>query len=228
VRNLLLFGSLLLMTQPAFAGACLPGTLSDYVLLGPTGCTLNQVQFTDFFLGEIIAGATEIDPGLAQITPGGPAYAPTLLLTLNTTANAGEVLQSSFHFTAFSNSLLGAFINLGSPLVTGDGAVTGILDVCAGGHFLGVEPIGCDGLPGTAIAFAIDGDSQLSSRLDFPPFSSFFDIFVDITIDGGTAGFASLDSAGVGVVTPEPSTLLLLTLPFAGLGYIKLRRWRRH
>ena len=225
MRNLLLFGGLLLIAHPAFAGPCLPGTLSDYISQG--SCTLNQVEFTDFFLAELLRGATEIDPGLAQITPGGPAYAPTLLLTLNTTANAGEVLQSSFHFTAFSNSLLGAFISLGSPLVAGDGAVTGILDVCADGFFLGVEPVGCNGSALTAVVFSIDGDSQLSSRLDFPA-SSFFDIFVDITIDGGTAGSASLDSAGVGVVTPEPSTLLLLTLPFAGLGYIKLRRWRRH
>jgi len=227
VRNLFLFAGLLLITRAAFAGPCLPGTLSDYISLGSTGCTLNQVQFFDFFTVPGQPSATIIDPAAIQISPGGLAYAPTLLLTLNTSANAGFLFETFFHFSAMGDPLLGASIALGSPVVTGDGAITGILDVCAGGTFFPDQPSGCTGLPGAAIAFAIGVDSLLSSRLDFPP-TSFFDVFVDISIDGGLNGSASLDSASVSATTPEPATLLLTALALVCFGTLTRRQRQRH
>jgi len=227
VKYFLFVLCLMLFVPLAFAGPCLPGTLQDYIFLGSGGCTLNTVQFQDFFLGPPASFATEIDPALIQITPSGGAFAQTLLLTFNSSANSGEVFQSIFHYSALANPLTGASIGLGSPTVTGDGAITGILDVCAGGLFLGVEPIGCTGTPGTAIAFAIETDAQLSSGLSFAP-TSFFDVFVDITIDGGLSGSAFLDSAAVTQTTPEPATLLLVGLTLGILGTVKLRRPRRH
>ena len=225
MRNLLLLGCLLFVPA-VFAGTCLPGTLADYVLL-PDACNINQVQFGSFFLGPVANFATEIDPALVQVTPLSDPGAVGLLFTLNANANAGEVFESFIHFSATAGWLTSATISLGSPLVTLDGAVTAVMDVCADGDFLGVEPLGCTGSPGTAIAFAIDDpNSSLSSRLDFPV-SSFFDVFVDITIDGGLAGSAFLDSAAVSIDTPEPGNLLLVTLSLASLGAIKLRRRRR-
>ena len=227
MRNLLLFGGLLLITHPALAGPCLPGTLSDYILLGSTGCTLNQVQFFDFYTAPGQAVATPIDPTAIQVTPGGVAYFPTLLLTLNSTAGAGSLFETFFHYSATGDTLLGASIALGTLAVTGDGAITGVLDVCAGGLFFPFEPTGCTGSPGTAIAFAIDIDSQLSSRLDFPA-TSFFDVFVDISIDGGLNGFASLDAASVSATTPEPAPLLLTALALACFGTLTRHLRQRH
>jgi len=217
----------MLFASSASAGPCLPGTLQDYVLLGSGGCTLNQVQFQDFLLAPVAGFATEIDPALIQIAPSGSVFTPTLLLTFNSTANAGEVFESFFHYTAFASPLTIASIGLGSPVVTGDGAITGILDVCAGGIFFPLQPAGCSGSPGTAVAFAIATDAQLSSGLNFAP-TSFFDVFVDITIDGGLSGSAFLDSAAVTNTTPEPTTLLLVGLTLGILGTVKLRRPRRH
>ena len=165
---LVLGGLLLLFSGSLFAGTCLPGTLQDYILLGSSGCDVSGVQFQDFYLASGQSFATPIDPAEIQVTPGGSVNSPTLLLTLNRTANAGDLLESIFHYSAAFPTLLSAEIALGASEVTQDGAVTGVLDVCAGGLFLAGIPAGCSGLPDTAIAFATASDSQLSSRISFP------------------------------------------------------------
>jgi PEP-CTERM motif len=219
----LTLAAFLLLGATADASPCLPGTLQDYVNLDPTGgCTVNNVLFQAFELAPILPGATEIDPNTVQMTPNATRLGPTLLLTLNTSANAGEVRESFFRFNAIAGNLQGGSIALGNALAAGDGAVTGILDVCAAGFFLGIEPIGCSGTPGTAIAFATAFDASLRESLSFAP-TSFFDVFVDLTVDGGLAGFASLDTAAVTIPTPEPSTMLLFT---AGLFTLCLSRVR--
>jgi hypothetical protein len=181
------------------------------------------VLFSDFLLASGQSIAAPIDPAQIQVTPGGLSFAPTLTLTFNVTATAGQVLESFFHYSAISDPFQGALISLGSPRVTEDAAVTGVLDVCVNGRFSAGEPLGCPGVAGTAIAFATTADSLLSDRLNTQA-SSFFDIFVDITIDGGLSGTASLQSASVTVLTPEPSALFVLALPLAGLGALGLRR----
>ena len=225
MKNFLLLGGLLLGSTVAFAGPCQPGTLADYINLGATGCDVNDIQFSNFELAPIQNFATEIVPETVLLTPGGGPSTRGFVVTLDRSAAAGELLESFFRFNA-AGHLIGATISLGSPVVTGDGAVAGILDVCAGGDFLGIEPIGCTGTAATAAAFAIESDRQLSSSLALPV-SSFFDVFADITIDGGLNGSAVLDSAVVTVTTPEPSTLLLMLAALGSLGIVKARRGRR-
>ena len=221
MKKFLTAAAFLFLAAMAYAGPCLPGTLQDYIDLGSAGCTLNNVRFQDFGLGELQFGATEIDPNTIPVTPNtGPAGA-ALLLMLNRSAGPGVLLESIFRFNAVGE-LRGASIALGNALAAGDGAVTGILDVCADGDFLGLDPIGCSGTPGTAIAFATSFDSSLKDSVFFAP-SSFFDVFVDLAIDGGLGGFASLDSAEVTIVTPEPSTVLLFA---AGLFTFYISRMR--
>jgi hypothetical protein len=225
VKSSLLFGSLLFLAHTALAGSCLPGTLEDYILLGATGCNIGQVQYFNFELGELQAIATEINPAVVQITPGVP-FPLGFLVTLNANANANDVLESVFRFNATSSPISLASIALGNPLVTGDGAITEILDLCADGNFLGIEPIGCSGFATNAVTFAIADDQQLSAQTNFP-FSSFFDVFVDITIDGGLDGTASLDTAAVGLETPEPSSLFVLAVSLSTLGMVHSKRRRR-
>src|SRR4051794_7201895 len=183
----------LFLSATAYASPCIPGTLQDYIDLSPDGCTVNGLLFQNFELAELPFGATEVDPNAIQVTPTGGSSAATLLLTLDISAGPGVLRESIFRFNAIGTPS-GASIALGNPLVAGDGAVTGILDVCAGGEFLGVEPIGCTGTPETAIAFATIFDSSLKESVSLPG-SSFFDVFVDFAVDGGLGGFASLDSA---------------------------------
>jgi len=220
-KRLFAAAAFLFLSSPAFASTCMPGTLQDYVDLSFPGCQIGDRLFRNFGLGELQSGATEIDPQTVQVTPVGGLSRATFRFTLNRSAAAGELLESAFFFEAYGG-LLGASISLQNPLAAGDGAVTGILDVCAGDFFLGVEPVGCLGTAGTAIAFATDFDSSLKESVTFAP-TGFFDVFVDLAIDGGLGGFASLDSAEVSIATPEPSTTLLFAAGFFTLSIARLR-----
>ena len=208
------------------AGPCLPGTLNDYTSLDASGCSVSTLQFSAFELVPGIGGATPVDPMLVQVTPGGGSFTPALLLTLNVSATAATIQQLIFRFNV-AGPAAGASVALNSPAATGDGVVTGILDVCAGGSFAGSEPSGCTGSPANAIAFATEGDGQPSGLASFPV-NSFFDVFVDLTIDPGLLGTAALPSASVTInAVPEPAswTTLILGLGCFAAGIRRARRF---
>jgi hypothetical protein len=206
-----------------FGTPCLPGSLQGYIDLGATGCQAGFVSFNNFAPVPGQAFATLIDPNTVQVTPGGTNLSPRLVFSLNTGANAGQLFESIFRFAAHG-ALTRAAIALGSPLATGDGAALGVLDVCPDGSFAGTSPSGCPTASASAIAFATAQSVQLSDARDFPV-SSFFDIFVDLTADGGIGGSATLGTASVEIASvPEPSVAWLIA---AGLTAIGLRRARR-
>jgi len=220
MKLLLLFSGMLCATSLGSAAVCVPGTLQSYIGLGSGGCQLGPLLFDNFAIASGQSIATPISPSQVQVTPGGSLFLPSLLFTLNSVAGPGSIFESFFRFQAVGAET-GVSISLNNPTATGDAAVTGTLDVCRNGTFAGSAPIGCSGASGSAIAFQIAGDSQLSDSTTFA-FSSFFDVFVDLTIDGGLAGTASLPSATVAVAAvPEPATLWLIA---AGLILVGRRR----
>ena len=212
-----------LFSDTALADSCQAGTLQDYLNLGSTGCTVDGELISGFEIAPGQSFATPISPNFVQVTPSGGA-GPTLALTLNSSAGAGDLFELFFRFNV-AGLLTGASISLAPPDLSGDGAVTGVLDVCANGSFSSL-PVGCSGTAAEGVAFAIVGDSQLSDSVALPV-SSFFDVFADITIDGGLSGSASLTSAAVSVTTPEPSSLLLMTTALGCLVLVSARRRRR-
>jgi hypothetical protein len=208
-----------------FATPCVPGNFQTFVNLGATGCEVATVQFTGFTIlpGQTIG--TQIDPAQLQVAPGGTALDPMLLFTLNRTAGADEVFESFFRFSA-SGSLIGASIGLTPAAVTGDAAVTAILDACPNGSFAGGAPVGCPTSPASLVVFAIDQSSLLSDSAGFAHSTS-SDVFVDLTIDGGRSGSATLGSATVGFSSvPEPSAALLVALGLSAFGAFLARRRR--
>lgn len=224
-KLLLLAGLLVVFCCSSFALPCLPGTLQDYYNLGSTGCDLGSVLVTDFSAATGLPGATVIDPALILVSPAATLFNETLLFTLDSTASAGELFQSFFHFSASAALLQRASITLNSATATGDGLVLGILDVCPDGFFDPGAPVGCPTSPATAIAFAIDGNQQLTDFRDFPA-TSFFDVFVDLSVDGGVGGSGALESASIGISSiPEPSAPLLV---LAGLAVTGIFRTRSH
>jgi hypothetical protein len=184
---------------------------------------LGTVQFSGFTIlpGQTIG--TAIDPAQVQVAPGGTALNPMLSFTLNTTAMDDDVFESFFRFSA-SGLLIGASIGLAPPTVTGNAAVTALLDVCPNGSFAGGAPAGCPTSPANLVVFAVSQSSLLSDSASFPVARS-VDVFVDLTIDGGGSGSATLESATVGLSSvPEPSAGLLVVLGLSAFGGLRARR----
>ncbi len=222
MRRLLLPAVLLLVAGSAFGGPCVPGSLADYYALGGSGCMTNDFLFQSFAAVPGQSFATIIDPTTIQVQPLMGTNGGFFLFTLNTMAGPGELFESIFRFQV-SGSTTTASIALGGTSATGDGVVLGVLDVCAGGMFAGDQPSGCSGTPDSAIVFATESDGMTSSSLTFSAPSNFFDVFVDLTVDGGATGTAALGSAQVGVVTPEPSSMALLASGMAVFGLLRKR-----
>lgn len=210
-----------LVGRAATAAPCLPGSLQDYINLGSAGCSVGTVSVTDFAIAPGQSFATPIAPQTILVTPGGTVDAPTLDLTFNVNAAAGELLESFLHFFASAPTLFGAGIALGSASASGDGVVTAIQDLCPDGAFFSNVPLGCPTSAEALIVFQSESDSLLAAEA-FLAAAGFVDVFADVAVDGGLAGSASLASVRLSFETvPEPSTALL-----AGLGLALLARWR--
>jgi hypothetical protein len=221
----LLFSSLLI-AGTAFGSSCASGSLQTYIDLGAGGCNVDAVSFSQFALAPGQNGATPINPSQVLVTPGGSAFAPTLQFTLSTTASAANLLESFFRLRASGPMLIGDRLTLNAPSASGDGVDTALEYICPGASFGANSPVGC---PGSAslVTFANASFSQLS---DFKSFrrNSFFDIFVDLSADGGLAGSAKFDSATIQLTaTPEPASLLLALTGVAMLAVSRHRRKKK-
>jgi hypothetical protein len=214
---------LLLTPSPASALPCAPGTFQAYLDLGAAGCSVGAVQFQNFTSEPGQSFATPIDPALVQVAPGGTLLEPTLVLSYQATAGAGELLESFFRFQVSATGLVVGGLPMADALATGDGAVTAAADVCPGGSF-GAIPTECPGDPATVILYAIASESLLDDAAALPA-TDFADLFVDVVVDGGPEGSASLGAVTIALtLVPEPASAVLLALGLVPLG---IRRGRR-
>jgi hypothetical protein len=217
MRRFLLVGAFL-VTCPSWASAapCLAGTLSDYIALGSGGCEVGDATFADFFSWSVLQSATEILPDDITVTPiaGGVGLEFGTALA----AGPGGLLDTLMHFSVTGTALVGSTLTLTGGSVTNDGLLTGIQDTCADGFYLGATPEGCTGTPFTLLVAQTAVDVFGTDATAFAGASA-FDVFVNLTLDGGLAGTAALD----GVLrtefapdttpptrVPEPTVLLLL------------------
>ena len=225
MKLLFLATMILLCSTSTFAGPCIPGTLQNYIALSSGGCTSGNALFKDFQIAPGQSFATPIAPAQILVSPGGLPDMPSLRFTLGKSAAAGQLFESFFHFDVSGPSLFNATVMLENPSATGDGAVISSLDICPNASFSGGAPLGCPNTPATLIALKTATFSSLSDSKDFIA-TSFFDVFVDLTIDGGLSGSATMDSATVRVtVIPEPASALLIII---GCGVLALARLRQN
>jgi hypothetical protein len=202
------------------------GSLTSYGLLPAEGCTIGAYTVADVTAGVLLPGATAISPDDVLVTP---ISGVGLGFGLVTTAGPGELLDLLIRFTLTGPLLGSAELALFGSTATGDGNATAVQDACVGGTFADAEPTSpCSGTLASLIA--VRDATQLVSPASgvFGP-SSFFDVFLEITVDGGLGGGAAL-----GTVTtqfgprevPAPSALVLLTAA-AAAGLCRRRRAAR-
>jgi hypothetical protein len=208
---------LFLQATSAAAIPCAPGTLQSYIDLGADGCSVGAAQLQGFTSVPGQSFATPVDPTLVQVTPGGSALAPALLLSYQVSAAPGELLESFFRFQVSVADLVGAGLAMAGAAASGDGAVTATQEICADGLF-GSLPTDCPTEPGVVILYAIEGDALLDDAASFPA-AALADLFVDVVVDGAAEGSASLGSVTISLaLVPEPASALLLALGLVPLG----------
>jgi len=212
IKSGVLAAALIFISQLSFAAsACVNDSLSRYIALGTTGCAIGTTTLFDFAALTGITGATIVAPANIALSPFGTSDSPGLTTTVAVSATAGTLLEGIFTYRISGTAFGRSFLTLAGSSETGDGAVTGVKDFCAGGVFGPNGVSGCTGTPG--ILLTLDGVQNADSA-SFGPSRS-LSVTDDFTIDGGTAG-----SASAGTLTnrfgtvPEPGTILLTFLGF--------------
>ncbi len=198
--------------QLSFAGpACANNSLSGYIALGASGCTIGANVLSDFTALSGISGATPITPANISLSPFGSGANPGLATSVNVSASAGTVLEAFFTYRISGNSYGDSAIALSHSSESGDGAVTGLQNFCANGTFGPDGVSGCTGTPGSLLT--LDG-VQNADTTSFSA-ASFLSVTDDFTIDGGLAGAASAGTLTNQFSTvPEPGSILLTAVGF--------------
>jgi hypothetical protein len=216
MRKLLLFcGVVTLLMAPTAAAApiaCPVASLDAYMGLSSEGCFVGPAVLTDFVLGP----GTTIDPTAVSVTPASLAAEFSLAFGLNQSAAAGELPSILIRYSVTGAGFFMNALSMTGASATGDGVVTAIEDKCLDDVFLGVHPsAGCPTSTVSHTALAIEGLDIVPPPVAFVT-TSFFDVFVEVVIDGGTAGSAALQGSVVNTFhfqsasVPEPATVLLL------------------
>lgn len=204
---------------------CAPGTLTDYLGLDLEGCRLGNRVISNFSLDPLTQGASEINPNSVQVTPFAGGVTGSLLFTYNASAASAAVLESIFQLTVMPDTFAPDKVDLQliGATASGDGVVTGVVDLCADGIIGGL----CQGNSQPIIALLSSADDlTLASAIIGP--TTRYDLLHDVVADAGLLGTASLSSAHLTFTTvPEPGTWVTLAAGLAGLFVLRRRRLNR-
>lgn len=203
-----LFACACALAPAAAAAPCSTDTLANFdsAYDGTEGCSVGTLSFSDFLVEPAPgpSGIVQVSPSTITLTPIAGGFDLSAISPLAAAAGETFGLRFGFRLTPPSPQALAGTLALGLSTVEPDGAITAIA---------------FNGASGLATVFDIGVDADASEPLVLP-LASFFDVFVEIVVDAGTAGSASLGpslgritfATDGGSTVPEPGTLALVAL----------------
>ena len=125
-RLILLTVVLLLFESTAMAALCVTDSLSAYLGLPSTGCTVGDAIFSGFAARNDLlqTGATPVAPTQILVNPLNVSSNPGLEFVVNLAASPGELLEAVIGFNVSGATFDGATLTMDGASATGDAAVT--------------------------------------------------------------------------------------------------------
>jgi hypothetical protein len=205
------------------ATPCTTGTLASYIALGSTGCMDGIFNVEDFTFN-VISSTVKVTADNIDITP-------------ITTANDFSLQFSSSLFDLSGTNSIDVQIgylwdpeDIGSireamedpPVFPGESSVT--IDACENANFVANV---CPTTLATALLFDNQQVRILNATIIFPPGVTSLGMEDTIFLAGNGTGSADITNFSDTVVTPEPSTLVLVPVA-TGVLFAWRRRSRAH
>lgn len=208
--------------------ACVAGTLVDYIALGAGGCTIGTATLGGFSAAQSLAGGVALSPAGITVTPTAIGSGHRLDFGLSALAGPGDLLGLLIGYSVIGLAPTRAGLEMAgsaataasNPFDTG-GVVTVVEDLCLGGAFAPF-PL-CSGAPAFQSVVHDAAGAFPVSKLALGPSAPFFDVFIDIAVDGGTGGSASLNGPVTVQFVPEPAPVALFGLALVAV-CLRLRR----
>src|SRR4029079_3251123 len=174
------------------------------------------------------SGGTAISPAAVQVTPSINALGPRLDFSLSSNASANQLLGIAIGFSISGSTLNGTALSMLGAAATGTGVVTAVEDICRGGVFAS-NPSNCATSGQVTLITAQDAIGPTGPDAQKFVIGSFFDVFVDIAVDGGPGRTARLGTAGgpPGTVTAQFATPEAASISLIGIGLLSLWAFAR-